>query len=126
MKKFNRQKYDSEFSRMCCGDDVMSVIRLMPRDDWKRDNLMRPHLELVYDFAHSENKSIDFGVKNAGWLKPNPSTANGRTILRLLAALSETDKQHAGSSSSQSADGPVGDTVSNPAPAPSSESEVQP
>jgi hypothetical protein len=85
MARFNKKQHDRMFYDACAGDDVMSVYRLLPPEDWKRDNLVEAHIRLVYDFALAENEYIDYAVKNASWLKPRGVAA--RIIERQKAAL---------------------------------------
>lgn len=115
MKRFNKKEFDRDYWLGCAGDDVMSVIRFLDADDWKRLVLIEAHAEMVYHRAHRENASIDFDVKNASWVKPSDSSIAGRIAAR---ARLERQNQLAGSSSSQSAGVPPGDAVSIPSPAP--------
>jgi hypothetical protein len=65
MARFNKKQWQRDADLGFAGDDIMSVIRYLEKDDWKRKNLIDAHFHVVYAYAHRENNHIDFLVKNA-------------------------------------------------------------
>lgn len=64
---------ERNFWDQCAADEVMSVIKYgLTSSVWK-SGLMEAHFQLVYHYAHEENRRRDFSIENKKWLAKHRS-----------------------------------------------------